>query len=357
MTKKVMILPGDGIGPEIVEQAMAVLEVASGKFNLGLNFEQGLIGGSSIDAHGEPLTDDTLKAAGECDAVLLGAVGGPQWDTLEREIRPEKGLLKIRSGLGLYANLRPAILYPQLADASSLKPEVVSGLDILIVRELTGGIYFGEPRGIQTLENGERQGFNTYVYSESEIERIARSAFEAAQKRNGKLCSVDKANVLEVTVLWREVLDRLAPEYPDVELSHMYVDNAAMQLVRAPKQFDVMVTGNMFGDILSDAAAMLTGSIGMLPSASLNESGFGLYEPCHGSAPDIAGQGIANPLATILSAAMMLRYSLNMSEAAEAIEAAVSKVLEQGLRTADIYTQGSQKVTTAEMGAAVVAAL
>ncbi|WP_444902612.1 3-isopropylmalate dehydrogenase [Microbulbifer sp. SSSA007] len=352
-----MILPGDGIGPEIVEQAMAVLEVASGKFNLGLSFEQGLIGGSSIDAHGEPLTDEALKAAGECDAVLLGAVGGPQWDTLEREIRPEKGLLKIRSGLGLYANLRPAILYPQLADASSLKPEVVSGLDILIVRELTGGIYFGEPRGIQTLENGERQGFNTYVYSESEIERIARSAFEAAQKRSGKLCSVDKANVLEVTVLWREVLDRLAPEYPDVELSHMYVDNAAMQLVRAPKQFDVMVTGNMFGDILSDAAAMLTGSIGMLPSASLNESGFGLYEPCHGSAPDIAGQGIANPLATILSAAMMLRYSLNMSEAAEAIEAAVSKVLEQGLRTADIYTEGSQKVTTAEMGAAVVAAL
>ncbi|WP_444919276.1 3-isopropylmalate dehydrogenase [Microbulbifer sp. JMSA003] len=352
-----MILPGDGIGPEIVEQAMAVLEVASGKFNLGLSFEQGLIGGSSIDAHGEPLTDETLKAAGDCDAVLLGAVGGPQWDTLEREIRPEKGLLKIRSGLGLYANLRPAILYPQLADASSLKPEVVAGLDILIVRELTGGIYFGEPRGIKTLENGERQGFNTYVYSESEIERIARSAFEAAQKRNGKLCSVDKANVLEVTVLWREVLDRLASEYPDVELSHMYVDNAAMQLVRAPKQFDVMVTGNMFGDILSDAAAMLTGSIGMLPSASLNESGFGLYEPCHGSAPDIAGQGIANPLATILSAAMMLRYSLDMNEAADAIEAAVSKVLEQGLRTADIYTDGCQKVSTAEMGAAVVAAL
>ncbi|QFT55779.1 3-isopropylmalate dehydrogenase [Microbulbifer sp. THAF38] len=357
MTKKVMILPGDGIGPEIVEQAMAVLDVASEKYNLGLSFEQGLIGGASIDAYGEPLTDETLKAAGECDAVLLGAVGGPQWDTLAREIRPEKGLLKIRSGLGLYANLRPAILYPQLADASSLKPEVVAGLDILIVRELTGGIYFGEPRGIRTLENGERQGFNTYVYSESEIERIARSAFEAAQKRNGKLCSVDKANVLEVTVLWREVLDRLAPEYPDVELSHMYVDNAAMQLVRAPKQFDVMVTGNMFGDILSDAAAMLTGSIGMLPSASLNENGFGLYEPCHGSAPDIAGQGIANPLATILSAAMMLRYSLDMGEAADAIEAAVSKVLEQGLRTADIYTEGCRKVSTAEMGAAVVAAL
>ncbi|GAB2896450.1 3-isopropylmalate dehydrogenase [Microbulbifer echini] len=357
MTKKVMILPGDGIGSEIVEQAMAVLEVAAEKYKLALSLQQGLIGGASLDAHGEPLTDDTLRAAGDCDAVLLGAVGGPQWDTLEREIRPEKGLLKIRSGLGLYANLRPAILYPQLAEASSLKPEVVAGLDILIVRELTGGIYFGEPRGIRTLENGERQGFNTYVYSESEIERIARSAFEAAQKRNGKLCSVDKANVLEVTVLWREVLDRLAPEYPDVELTHMYVDNAAMQLVRAPKQFDVIVTGNMFGDILSDAAAMLTGSIGMLPSASLNENGFGLYEPCHGSAPDIAGQGIANPLATILSAAMMLRYSLNMGEAADAIEAAVSKVLEQGLRTADIYTDGCRKVSTKEMGAAVVAAL
>lgn len=356
MSKKIMILPGDGIGPEIVEQAVAVLKTVDEKFGLNLEFSEGLIGGASIDAHGEPLTDAELAKAGECDAVLLGAVGGPKWDTLERAIRPEKGLLKIRSGLGLYANLRPAILYPQLADASSLKPEVVSGLDILIVRELTGGIYFGEPRGIKTLENGEKQGYNTYVYKESEIERIARTAFEAAQKRGGKLCSVDKANVLEVTVLWREVLDRLAPEYPDVELSHMYVDNAAMQLVRAPKQFDVMVTGNMFGDILSDAAAMLTGSIGMLPSASMNESGFGLYEPCHGSAPDIAGQGIANPLATILSAAMMLRYSLDMGEAAEAIEAAVSKVLDQGLRTADIYTEGSKKVSTAEMGAAVVAA-
>ncbi|WP_074900942.1 3-isopropylmalate dehydrogenase [Microbulbifer thermotolerans] len=357
MSKKIMILPGDGIGPEIVEQAVAVLETVDKKFDLGLSFEQGLIGGAAIDAHGEPLTDAQLEAAGKCDAVLLGAVGGPKWDQLERHIRPEKGLLKIRSGLGLYANLRPAILYPQLAEASSLKPEVVSGLDILIVRELTGGIYFGEPRGIRTLENGEKQGFNTYVYSESEIERIARTAFEAARKRKGKLCSVDKANVLEVTVLWREVLDRLAPEYPDVELSHMYVDNAAMQLVRAPKQFDVMVTGNMFGDILSDAAAMLTGSIGMLPSASLNEAGFGLYEPCHGSAPDIAGQGIANPLATILSAAMMLRYSLNLGEAADAIEAAVSKVLDQGLRTADIYTEGCKKVSTAEMGTAVTEAL
>jgi 3-isopropylmalate dehydrogenase len=357
VNKKIMILPGDGIGPEIVEQALAVLKAADKKFNLGLSFAEGLIGGASIDEFGEPLTDATLEAAGECDAVLLGAVGGPKWDKLPREIRPEKGLLKIRSRLGLYANLRPAILYPQLAEASTLKPEVVSGLDILIVRELTGGIYFGEPRGIRTLENGEKQGFNTYVYKESEIERIARTAFEAAQKRGGKLCSVDKANVLEVTVLWREVLDRLAPEYPDVELSHMYVDNAAMQLVRAPKQFDVIVTGNMFGDILSDAAAMLTGSIGMLPSASLNESGFGLYEPCHGSAPDIAGQGIANPLATILSAAMLLRYSFNMNEAAAAIESAVSKVLDAELRTADIYTNGCKKISTAEMGAAVVAAL
>jgi 3-isopropylmalate dehydrogenase len=357
VSKKIMILPGDGIGPEIVEQALAVLKAADKKFNLGLSFAEGLIGGASIDEFGEPLTDATLEAAGECDAVLLGAVGGPKWDKLPREIRPEKGLLKIRSRLGLYANLRPAILYPQLADASTLKPEVVSGLDILIVRELTGGIYFGEPRGIRTLENGEKQGFNTYVYKESEIERIARTAFAAAQKRGGKLCSVDKANVLEVTVLWREVLDRLAPEYPDVQLSHMYVDNAAMQLVRAPKQFDVIVTGNMFGDILSDAAAMLTGSIGMLPSASLNESGFGLYEPCHGSAPDIAGQGIANPLATILSAAMLLRYSFNMNEAAAAIESAVSKVLDAELRTADIYTNGCKKVSTAEMGAAVVAAL
>ncbi|MEX2962764.1 3-isopropylmalate dehydrogenase [Microbulbifer sp. TYP-18] len=357
MSKKIMILPGDGIGPEIVAQAKAVLGAADKKTGLGLDFVEGDIGGAAIDASGEPLTEETLEAAGQCDAVLLGAVGGPKWDQLDRGIRPEKGLLKIRSRLGLYANLRPAILYPQLADASSLKAEVVSGLDILIVRELTGGIYFGEPRGIRVLANGEQQGYNTYVYSEYEIERIARTAFEAARKRRGRLCSVDKANVLEVTVLWREVVERLAPEYPDVELSHMYVDNAAMQLVRAPKQFDVMVTGNMFGDILSDAAAMLTGSIGMLPSASLNETGFGLYEPCHGSAPDIAGQGVANPLATILSAAMMLRYSLDMDGAADLIEQAVHKVLDEGLRTADIFTQGCRKVTTAEMGAAVVNAL
>ena len=357
MAKQVMILPGDGIGPEIMAEAVKVLNQVNQDQSLGLTFVDGLLGGSSIDVHGVPLSDETLDKARDCDAILLGAVGGPKWDALERDIRPEKGLLKIRSELDLFSNLRPAILYPQLADASSLKPEVVSGLDILIVRELTGGIYFGTPRGIRTLENGEREGYNTYKYSESEIERIGRNAFEMAQKRNKKLCSVDKANVLEATVLWREVMDRLAPEYPDVELSHMYVDNAAMQLVRAPKQFDVLVTGNMFGDILSDAAAMLTGSIGMLPSASMNKTGQGMYEPCHGSAPDIAGQGVANPLATILSAAMMLRYSLDMDAAAQVIEAAVSKVLDQGLRTADIYTQGTEKVSTSQMGDAVLAAL
>lgn len=314
-------------------------------------------GGCATDAVGKPLPDETLERARAADAILMGSVGGPQWDEVDRPLRPEQGLLQLRSGLDLFANLRPAILYPQLADASSLKPEIVAGLDIMIVRELTGGIYFGQPRGIHTLENGEREGFNTYRYAEHEIERIGRVAFELAQKRNKKLCSVDKANVLEVTVLWREVMNELAKDYPDVELSHMYVDNAAMQLVRAPKQFDVIVTGNMFGDILSDEAAMLTGSIGMLPSASLNGSGAGLYEPCHGSAPDIAGQGIANPLATILSAAMMLRYSLNQPEAAERIEQAVGKVLDSGLRTTDIFTEGCRKVSTAEMGDAVVAAL
>ncbi|WP_370659944.1 3-isopropylmalate dehydrogenase [Gilvimarinus algae] len=352
-----MILPGDGIGPEIVREACRVLEAVNDSFDLKLNFVDELIGGASIDVYGEPLTDAAVERARECDAILLGAVGGPKWDTIDRAIRPERGLLKIRSSLELYANLRPALLYPQLVDASSLKPEVVSGLDILIVRELTGGIYFGEPRGIRTLENGEREGYNTYKYSESEIERIGRTAFEMARKRNKKVCSVDKANVLEATILWREVMDRLAPEYPDVALSHMYVDNAAMQLVRAPKQFDVLVTGNMFGDILSDAAAMLTGSIGMLPSASLNKHGRGMYEPCHGSAPDIAGQGIANPLATILSASMMLRYSLGETAAADAIETAVGEVLDQGLRTADIYTSGTEKVGTVQMGDAVLAAL
>jgi 3-isopropylmalate dehydrogenase len=358
MSKKVLILPGDGIGPEIVTEAENVLLAVNAKYNLGLEFDHGLVGGAGYDAEGSPLPTETLEKAKAADAILLGAVGGPKWDTLEnREMRPEKGLLGLRSGLELFGNLRPAILYPQLADASSLKPEVVSGLDILIVRELTGGIYFGQPRGIRTLENGEREGYNTYVYRESEIKRIGRVAFEAAKKRGGKLCSVDKANVLEVTVLWREIMTEMAKDYPEVELSHMYVDNAAMQLVRAPKQFDVMVTGNMFGDILSDAAAMLTGSIGMLPSASLDKDNKGMYEPCHGSAPDIAGQGVANPLATILSAAMMLRYSLGENAAADAIEKAVSDVLDQNLRTPDIYSAGMTKVSTAEMGAAVVKAL
>lgn len=357
MSKHILILEGDGIGPEIVREARKVLDVVNAKFNLGLTFENELMGGCAIDVHGVPLADSTLERARNADAILLGAVGGPKWDKLDRSIRPEKGLLKIRSELVLYANLRPALLYPQLVDASSLKPEVVSGLDILIVRELAGGIYFGEPRGIRVLENGEREGYNTYKYSESEIIRIGRTAFEMARKRNRKVCSVDKANVLEATMLWREVMDTLHQEYPDVELSHMYVDNAAMQLVRAPKQFDVIVTGNMFGDILSDAAAMLTGSIGMLPSASLDKNGRGMYEPCHGSAPDIAGKGIANPLATILSVSMMMRYSLALPEVAYAIEAAVGKVLDQGYRTADIYTEGTKKVSTVEMGDAVVEAL
>lgn len=357
MAKHILILEGDGIGPEIVREARKVLDVVNAKFNLGMTFENDHMGGCAIDAYGVPLADSTLEKARKADAILLGAVGGPKWDKLDRSIRPEKGLLKIRSQLGLYANLRPALLYPQLVDASSLKPEVVSGLDILIVRELAGGIYFGEPRGIRVLENGEREGYNTYKYSESEIIRIGRTAFEMARKRNRKVCSVDKANVLEATMLWREVMDTLHKEYPDVELSHMYVDNAAMQLVRAPKQFDVLVTGNMFGDILSDAAAMLTGSIGMLPSASLDKDGRGMYEPCHGSAPDIAGQNIANPLATILSVSMMMRYSLALPDVADAIELAVGKVLDQGYRTDDIYTHGMKKVSTSEMGDAVIAAL
>lgn len=357
MSRTVLMLPGDGIGPEIVSEAEKILHRVNEKFGLGLGFEQGLVGGAAIDETGEPLPGDTLERARKVDAILLGAVGGPKWDKLDMAKRPEKGLLGLRSNLELFANLRPAILYPQLASASSLKPEVVSGLDIMIVRELTGGIYFGQPRGIRELEGGERQGYNTYVYRESEIRRIGRVAFESARQRHGKLCSVDKANVLEVTVLWREVMDELAKEYPDVALSHMYVDNAAMQLVRAPKQFDVIVTGNMFGDILSDEAAMLTGSIGMLPSASLNAEKQGMYEPCHGSAPDIAGQGIANPLATILSGAMMLRYSLGEEAAAKAIERAVSDVLDQGLRTADIMSEGAKRVSTREMGEAVLAAL
>ena len=357
MSRNVLLLPGDGIGPEIVAEAEKVLHKVNDQFGLGLSFESALVGGAAIDETDTPLPEETLEKARKADAILLGAVGGPKWDSLPMAKRPEKGLLGLRSNLELFANLRPAIPYPQLASASSLKPEVVSGLDILIVRELTGGIYFGQPRGVRELESGERQGYNTYQYTESEIRRIGRVAFEAAQQRGKKLCSVDKANVLEVTVLWREIMEDLKREYPDVELSHMYVDNAAMQLVRAPKQFDVIVTGNMFGDILSDEAAMLTGSIGMLPSASLNSDKQGMYEPCHGSAPDIAGQGIANPLATILSAAMMLRYSLNEEKAAQAIEAAVSKVLDQGLRTADIMSEGGQKVSTRDMGEAVLNAL
>jgi 3-isopropylmalate dehydrogenase len=356
MSKKVLVLPGDGIGPEIVAEAVKVIE-ALNREGLGVELEHGLVGGAAYDETGSPLPERTLEQARAADAILLGAVGGPKWEPLERALRPEKGLLGLRAGLELFSNLRPAVLYPQLADASTLRPEVVAGLDIMIVRELTGGIYFGEPRGIRTLENGERQGYNTLVYRESEIERIGRSAFEIARKRGRKLCSVDKANVLEVTELWREVMIRVGKDYPDVELSHMYVDNAAMQLVKQPKQFDVMVTDNMFGDILSDAAAMLTGSIGMLPSASLDAHGKGMYEPIHGSAPDIAGQGVANPLATILSVAMMLRYSLDAEAAAARIEAAVGRVLDQGLRTPDIMAAGMQQVGTTAMGDAVVAAL
>ena len=355
--KKLLVLPGDGIGPEIVTEALKVLDKVKDKFGLAVSVDEALLGGAAIDVTGNPLPAETLDKAMSADALLMGAVGGPKWDHLETAKRPEKGLLGLRSSLNLFANLRPAILYPQLASASTLKPEVVSGLDILIVRELTGGIYFGEPRGIRTLENGERQGYNTYVYSESEIRRIGRVAFDAARKRGGRVCSVDKSNVLEVTVLWREIMEEIGKEYPDIELEHMYVDNAAMQLVRAPRQFDVMVTGNMFGDILSDCAAMLTGSIGMLPSASLDADNKGLYEPVHGSAPDIAGQGVANPLATILSLAMLLRYSFAEVEAADAIEQAVSKVLDDGLRTADIWSDGLRKVTTQAMGDAVAAAI
>ncbi|MDD2893470.1 MAG: 3-isopropylmalate dehydrogenase [Halothiobacillaceae bacterium] len=357
MTKRILVLPGDGIGPEIVDEAVKVLDVLVGEFELDIEMDEGLIGGAAYDAAGHPFPDSTREMALEADAILLGAVGGPQYDSLDRPLRPERGLLAIRSALGLFANLRPAILYPQLASASSLKPEVVAGLDILIVRELTGSIYFGQPRGIHVNDKGEREGFNTMRYSESEIERIGRVAFDAAMQRNKKVCSVDKANVLETSELWREVMERVAKDYPDVELSHMYVDNAAMQLVRAPKQFDVMVTENMFGDILSDQASMLTGSIGMLPSASLNSSKQGLYEPSHGSAPDIAGLGIANPLATILSAAMMLRYSLERADLADKIEQAVSVVLDQGLRTRDIMEPGMTEVSTSAMGDALVAAL
>jgi len=357
MSKKITILPGDGIGPEIVNEAVRVLAVLQDDYGLGLELEQAPVGGTAVDELGTPLPESTLALAAAADAVLLGAVGGPRWDGLDRALRPEQGLLGLRAGLGLFANLRPAILYPQLAAASTLKPEIVSGLDIMIVRELTGGIYFGQPRGIRNRDDGQREGYNTLVYSESEIERIGRVAFDIAGKRAGRVCSVDKANVLECSELWRQVMIRTAADYPDVTLSHMYVDNAAMQLVRAPKQFDVVVTGNMFGDILSDAAAMLTGSIGMLPSASLNEQARGMYEPIHGSAPDIAGKGVANPLATILSVAMMLRYSLGEPALARRIELAVGKVLDDGLRTPDIAAPGMRSVGTVDMGDAVVAAL
>lgn len=356
MSKHIAILPGDGIGPEIIGQTVRVLDklIAEG---LDADYQYAPLGGAAYDEYGHPYPEFTQNICHQADAILLGAVGGPQYDKLERSLRPERGLLAIRKDLNLFGNLRPAILYPELANASTLKSEVVSGLNILIVRELTGDIYFGEPRGIHTLANGEREGINTMRYSESEIRRIGKIAFEAAQKRNKKLCSVDKANVLETTELWREIITEMSKDYPDVSVSHMYVDNAAMQLVKAPKQFDVIVTGNIFGDILSDQASMLSGSIGMLPSASLNETGKGMYEPSHGSAPDIAGQNLANPLATILSLAMLLRYSLNNEDAAQRIETAVGKVLAQGLRTSDIFEEGCTRISCSQMGDAVLAAL
>jgi 3-isopropylmalate dehydrogenase len=354
---KIAVLPGDGIGPEIVAEAVKVLKALGPTFQL----EEAPVGGAAYDLSGHPLPPATLELAKSADAILFGAVGDWKYDSLAREFRPEQAILGLRKHLALFANFRPAICYPELTAASSLKPEIVGGLDILIVRELNGDIYFGQPRGIRTSEHalfkGAREGFDTMHYSEPEVIRIGKVAFEAARKRSKKVCSVDKANVLETSQLWRDVMTKLAADYPDVELSHMYVDNAAMQLVKAPKAFDVVVTGNLFGDILSDEAAMLTGSIGMLPSASLDKNNKGLYEPSHGSAPDIAGKGIANPLATILSAAMMLRYSLGMTAEADRIEKAVQKVLQQGLRTADIYTEGTQRVSTVQMGDAVVAAL
>ncbi|MEK6668215.1 MAG: 3-isopropylmalate dehydrogenase [Pseudomonadota bacterium] len=354
---KIAVLPGDGIGPEIVHEAVKVLKVLDLPFQL----DEAKVGGAAFDAHGHPLPEHTLNLAMASDAVLFGSVGDWKYDTLDRPLRPEQAILGLRKNMGLFANFRPAICYPQLTHASSLKPELVAGLDILIIRELTGDIYFGQPRGRRESPDGEFKGapeaFDTMRYSRPEIERIAHVAFQAARKRNKRVTSVDKANVLETFQFWKDVVTEVHAQYPDIELDHMYVDNAAMQLVKAPKKFDVLFTGNMFGDILSDAAAMLTGSIGMLPSASLNAKGQGLYEPSHGSAPDIAGKGVANPLATILSAAMMLRFSLNQEEAASRIERAVQSVLEQGLRTPDIYSEGTKKVGTVEMGEAVVAAL
>jgi len=353
---KIAVLPGDGIGPEIVAEASRVLAFLRQE-GMPIEAESAPIGGAGYDAAGEPLPEATLRLARDADAVLLGAVGGPKYDTLPRPLRPEQGILGIRKALGLFANLRPALLYPELAAASTLKPEVVSGLDLMIVRELTGDIYFGQPRGRRKNAAGEDEGFDTMLYAESEIRRIAHVGFRTARARNRKLCSVDKANVLDTSILWREVVDRVAAEYPDVELSHMYVDNAAMQLVRNPKQFDVVVTGNLFGDILSDEASMLAGSIGMLPSASLDAGGKGLYEPIHGSAPDIAGQNKANPLATILSVAMMFRYTFGQADVAEHIEQAVRSVLAGGGRTVDIAAPGEPTIGTRAMGEAVVAAL
>ena len=352
---KIAVLAGDGIGPEITAQAVRVLEVLA-RDGLDVQTESALVGGAAVDATGDPLPEETLRVCESARAILFGAVGGPAYDKLPRPQRPEQGLLRLRKHFDLFANLRPAMVYPELAEASPLKADIVAGLDILIMRELTGDIYFGQPRGIRTNEAGEREGFDTMRYSESEIRRIAQRGFEAARRRQRRLCSVDKANVLETTQLWRDVVTEVGKDYPDVELSHMYVDNAAMQLIRQPRQFDVIVTGNMFGDILSDAASMLTGSIGMLPSASLNASGFGMYEPIHGSAPDIAGTNKANPLATILSLAMLLRYSLD-EEAAARVEAAVRKVLADGVRTADIARPGDKVSSCTEMGDAVVAAL
>jgi len=353
---KIAVLPGDGIGPEIMAQALRVLEVLRSD-GLKVELEEAPLGGAAFDQYGAPYPEFTQKVCRAADAVLLGAVGGPQYDNLDRPLRPERGLLGIRKDLGLFANLRPAVLFPELANASTLKPEVVSGLDIMIVRELTGDIYFGEPRGMRTNQDGVREALNTMIYTEPEVRRIAHVAFDIAMKRGKKLCSVDKANVLEATEFWKEIVIEVAKEYPDVQLSHMYVDNAAMQLVRNPKQFDVIVTGNIFGDILSDEASMLTGSIGMLASASLNETKKGLYEPAHGSAPDIAGKNLANPLATILSVAMMLRYTFNDETSAQRIESAVKKVLAAGYRTADIFEPGMKKVSCSNMGAQVVQAM
>lgn len=353
----VAVFPGDGIGPEVIGQAVRVIEFLNTRLHANLKLKYAEVGGAAYELFGHPLPPATLELAQQSQAILLGAVGGPQWETLDRHLRPERALLGLRSALGLFSNLRPAILYPELVAASTLKPEVVSGLDIMIVRELTGGIYFGLPRGIEITADGQRRGFNTLVYTENEIRRIAHSAFVVARGRNRRVCSVDKANVLEVSELWREIVSDVGKAYPDVELSHMYVDNAAMQLIRQPKQFDVLVTTNLFGDILSDAASMLTGSIGMLPSASLDEQGKGMYEPVHGSAPDIAGQNKANPLATILSVAMMLRYSLAKPELADKVELGVRRALQNGYRTGDIAQPGEKVVSTSAMGDAVVDAM